>query len=249
MPMAVGVPPELYDRDSLVVRPRDLAHRWANPTKALARLSNAGLVRPLAHGYWLVPPADRLSDPAWRPELEALGLAVAAADYGAGAAALMGVSAARHLGAWPRAVGVAVVAVPRQRPPLVTPFGRVIFAERDTALLAVEPAETRLVTAATTTVEQTLLDLADRPGLGGLAPREVGEAVTALALRADWDEVLGLARRQRLHAAYVRARWVAARVLEGPPPAWPPRRPVDGLELVDARGDDADFAITHDASA
>lgn len=237
------VPPELYAQESLVVRPRDLAERWARPEEALRHLAHSALVRPVAHGYWLVPPAERLTDPAWRPEVEAIGLAVAAADYGAGNVALMGVSAARHHGALPRAVATAVVAVPRQRPALDTTFGRIYFVRRDTNRLALEPARTALVTAMVATVEQTLLDLANRPGLGGTDPRQVGEAISGLAVSADWAEVLELARRQRLHTAYVRARWVAARVLPEPPPAWPARRPVPGADLVADRDDAAQFGI------
>jgi hypothetical protein len=209
----------------------------------LRHLAHSALVRPVAHGYWLVPPAERLTDPAWRPEVEAVGLAVAAADYGAGNVALMGVSAARHHGALPRAVAAAVVAVPRRRPALDTAYGRIFFARRDTNRLAVEPAETALVTGMATTVEQTLLDLANRPGLGGIDPRQVGEAISGLAVSADWAEVLEVARQQRLHAAYVRARWVATRVLPEPPPAWPARRPVPGADLAADRGDEAEFGI------
>jgi predicted transcriptional regulator of viral defense system len=237
------VPAELYAGDSLVVRPRDLADRWARPKEALRRLGASGILRPVAHGYWLVPPAERLTDPAWRPEPEAIALALAAADYGVDKVALMGVSAARHHGALPRAVSVAVVAVPRQRPPLDTAFGRVVFVFRDVDRLALEPAETPLVTAMVTDVEQTLLDLADRPGLGAVDPRQVGEAIGGLAVRADWDAVLKLARRQRLHAAYVRARWVAARVRREPPPPWPARRPAPGAGLIAERGDEAAFGI------
>jgi len=247
--MAVQVPTDLYDRDTLLVRPRDFADRWANPTKELGRLADAGIVRAVSHGYWLIPPANRVTDPAWRPEVEAFGLALGVADYGPEAVALMGVSAARHHGALPRAVAVAVVAVPRQRPPLPTPFGEIVFAQRDTARLATEPATTTLVTGAVTTVEQTMLDLADRPALGGLQRQEVGDAISALAIRADWAEVLDLARRQRLHAAYVRARWIAARILDTSPPAWPPRQPVDGLDLVEPRPDDAALGIGPHAPA
>jgi predicted transcriptional regulator of viral defense system len=247
--MGVRVPADLYDRETLLVRPRDFADRWANPTKELGRLADAGIVRAVSRGYWLIPPADRLTDPGWRPEAEAFGLALAVADYGPEAVALMGVSAARHHGALPRAVAVAVVAVPQQRPPLATPFGEIVFAQRDTARLATEPTATALVTGSVTTVEQTMLDLADRPGLGGVRSREVGEAITALALRADWTEVLELARRQRLHAAYVRARWVADRVLDAPPPAWRRRWPVDGLDLLEARPDDPALGIGPHAQA
>lgn len=247
--MAVRIPVELYDRETLVVRTRDLAGRWAHPHKELRRLAAGGVVRSLAHGYWLVPPPDRLTDAAWKPEVEALALALAVADYGPDAVALMGLSAARYHGALPRAVAVAVIAAPRQRLPLTTRFGEIVFVARDTARLAVQPAPTALVVGPVTTPEQTLLDLADRPGLGGLRPAEVGETVAALAVRADWAETLVLAQRQRLHAAYVRARWVAARFLDSLPPAWPPRRPVPGLALVAGRSDDAELGVTVDAPA
>src|SRR5437870_4533708 len=110
--MAVGVPSDLYERESLVVRSRDFADRWANPTNELTRLARAGIVRPVRPGYWLIPPADRLKDPDWRPEIEAFALALAVADYGPDEVALMGISAARHHGALPRAVATGVVAVP-----------------------------------------------------------------------------------------------------------------------------------------
>ena len=57
-----------------------------------------------------------------------------------------------------------------------------------------------LVTAMATT-EQTLLDLADVPGLGGGDPRRVGEA--GLAVRADWDEMRARAHFGA-HSAVVR---------------------------------------------
>ncbi|MGH9023725.1 MAG: hypothetical protein ACRDV9_11625 [Acidimicrobiia bacterium] len=70
--MAAQAPVAVYDRETLVVRTRDFAGRWAHPHKELRRLAAAGVVRPLVHGYWLVPPADRVTDQAWRPEVEAL---------------------------------------------------------------------------------------------------------------------------------------------------------------------------------
>jgi predicted transcriptional regulator of viral defense system len=241
--MAAGVPTDLYDRETLVVRSRDFSGRWVNPTNELTRLAQAGIVRSVSHGYWLIPPAQRLKDLSWRPEVEAFGLALAVADYGSEAVALMGVSAARHHGAWPRAVAVAVIAVPRQRPLFRSPFGAVHFVKRATGRLATELTTTPLVTGSVTTVEQTILDLADRPSLGGVRAKETGESISALAHRVDWAEVLDLARSQRLHAAYVRARWVGARILNPPPPVWAPRKPVDGLGLMRPRSDDADFGI------
>jgi hypothetical protein len=64
--MATRVPADLYKRDSLVVRSRDFADRWSNPTNELTRLARAGIVRPVRPGYWLIPPADRLQDAGWR---------------------------------------------------------------------------------------------------------------------------------------------------------------------------------------
>lgn len=241
--MGVTIPPELYGGHSLVVRPRDLAARWSQPAKELRRLASAGVVRRLAHGYYVVPPPERSTDPHWRPAIEAVALALAVADYGPDRVALMGVSAARRLGAWPRAVAVGVIAVPLQRPRLVTGFGEVVFVERDTTSLGVEPEVTGLVTGFVTTVEQTLLDLADRPTLGGLPARAVGEAISGLSFRADWDETLLLARRLRLHAAYVRARWVASRTGGASPPPWRLRRPVPSLGLLPARTVDLSMGV------
>lgn len=241
--MGVTIPPELYAGQSLVVRPRDLAGRWSQPAKELRRLATAGVVRRVAHGYYVVPPPERALDPKWRAEVEAVALALAVADYGPDRVALMGVSAARRHGALPRAVAVGVVAVPLQRPALVTSFGQVVFVERDITSLGVEPDVTGLVTGFVTTVEQTLLDLADRPTLGGLPARAVGEAISALSFRADWDETLLLARRLRLHAAYVRARWVASRTGGESPPPWPLRRPVPSLGLLPARKVDLSMGV------
>lgn len=184
-----------------------------------------------------------MADDAWRPEVEAVALALAVADYGPQQTSLMGPSAARVHGALPRAVATAVVAVPRQRPALATAYGHLVFVERHVENLEVEPTRTALVTGFVTTVEQTMLDLAHRPALGGLTAEQASEAVRTLALRADWEETLQLARRQRLHAAYRRARWVADTVLDKATPDWPSRRPVPGLGLRPPTPGDDGFGI------
>jgi hypothetical protein len=61
-------------------------------------------------------PQHRLGDSTWTPDLHTAALGIGQADYGTGAVALMGVTAARLHGAIPRALAVAVVAVPKQRP-------------------------------------------------------------------------------------------------------------------------------------
>ncbi len=62
-----------------------------------------------------------------------------------------------------------------------------------------------------TTIEQTILDLARRPELGG-AEAEAMAGVRALWPRADSAELIQIARSQRLGAAADRARAWAEKV-------------------------------------
>lgn len=193
---AVGTPVALAQRTNRVLRPRDAATVYAHPRAELARLIRTGAAIRLANGYAALTPPAQLGDPAWLPELNAAALAIAQADYGKDAVALMGVSAARHHGAIPRAIAVAVVAVPKQRPPLHSEVGLVLFSRREFGNLDVERIETGLGSGWVTTVEQTMLDLAHRPGLGGLAPTEVDQAIRSLAARADRALLADLATAQ-----------------------------------------------------
>jgi hypothetical protein len=168
-------------------------------------------LRRLASGYYAVVPQRRIGDARWRPDLHAAALGIAVADYGVDAVALMGTSAARHHGALPRAVAVAVVAGPRQRPALRLDVGEVVFVQRRFDQLDTERIDTELVSGWVTTIEQTLLDLADRPTLGGMTPHSSDEAVRALAVRADWDRVAELAHRQRKPRALRTARALTGR--------------------------------------
>lgn len=202
---AVGLPPKLARRRNAVLRPRDAADVYAHPRPELARLSRRGALRALAQGYYIIVPQRRLGDDRWRPDLSSVALGMAVADYGIDEVTLMGTSAARHHGALPRAVAVAVVAIPRQRPGLHLDIGQIEFVRRRVDRLDVERFETELVTGWITTVEQTLLDLADRPTLGGLTEQLAHEAIRSLALRADWGQVAELAQSQRKRLAYATA--------------------------------------------
>lgn len=196
----VAAPSVLWSGPSRVVRTRDLGRRYARPAEEARRLTASGVLRRVAHGYWLVPPVERVDNAHWRPEVEALALALAVADYGADSVALMGMSAARALGASPRAVSVGVVAVPRQRRELTTPYGTIQFVTRDVGRLQLTRARTELAEGYTTDVEQTILDLEHRRELGGLDPTDIDEALTLLSTRADWDLLRELAGAQRLGA-------------------------------------------------
>jgi predicted transcriptional regulator of viral defense system len=208
---AVGLPPQLARRAIAVVRPADAADVYAHPRPEFHRLARRGLLHRLTNGYYAIVPRDRIGDDDWRPSLEAAAVGIAAAAYGADRAVLMGLSAARLHGALPRAIGVAVVAVPRQRDPvdLLDRDARVLFVRRDPDALDAERLPTDLGPALVTGVEQTVLDLAHRPDLGDLRD-EVRPAIQALLPRCDEARLGELAGQQRRRAALHRARdWVA----------------------------------------
>ncbi len=212
-----------------VVRPRDAAALYFNPSKEFARLSESGVLLKLSGGYYaIVPEEHRLG--FWRPTIEGIALGMAVADYGREGAALMGVSAARAHGAMQRATSVGVVATAHQRPTKTMDVGRVVFVKREIESIDVQVVKTDLVTGLATTIEQTALDIADRPELGGTTPATATEVLTELAGNLRWDVVVELAENQRKTSAVVRLAWVASAVID-PPKVPRPRGLVDGKGL------------------
>lgn len=183
-----------------VLRPQDAAEVYAHPRPEFARLAGAGALHRLSNGYYAVVPEDQIDRP-WMPELEWAALGIAAANQGIDAVALMGLSAARAHGAIPRALGVAIVAASGHRTALrlVDRDATVVFVRRDVTAIDVERRVTELGQGWVTTVEQTVLDLAARPGLGGM-PEEADAAIDALLPRADRAVLENLAGRQRRRA-------------------------------------------------
>jgi predicted transcriptional regulator of viral defense system len=193
------------------LRPRDAEIAYAHPRAQVARLVERGLLHRVADGYYIVVPADMVGQ-RWHPGLEEAAAGMASAIYGADAAVLMGVSAARLHGAIPRALTTAVVAVPGQHRPIVLTdrSATVRFVKRDTDRLDVERMQTPLGPALMTTPEQTILDLSHRPTLGD-DETDVPTAIGALLPRADRKRMRRLAAEQRLGAAMRRAEaWVEA---------------------------------------
>lgn len=192
-------------------RPRDAEIAYPHPRTQLARLAERGLLHRVADGYYVVVPQEMVGHP-WLPSLEAAAAGIASAIYGADDAVLMGISAARILGAVPRALATAVVAVPKQhRPIALTDRSAVVrFVKRDTHRLDVERVQTPLGPALATTPEQTTLDLAHRPLLGD-AEVEIPSAVAVLYERSDKNRVEAIAVDQRLTASLRRAEiWAGA---------------------------------------
>lgn len=196
-----GLPVELARAEPAVVRPRDLAEQWATPRKELHHLARQGAVLRLSHGYYAVVP-EAVRGREWKPAVESVGLAIAQVDYGTDAAAVMGPSAARLLGHVPRALGTATIAAAKQRPPLDTVAGRLRFVTRAVDALDLQRVDTELGAGWVTTPEQTLLDLVDRPTLGGFTNVDAYEAVRSLASVADLDLVLQLADAQHKRRAH-----------------------------------------------
>jgi predicted transcriptional regulator of viral defense system len=200
-----SVPAVLASIPLRTIRAGDAAASYAFPGPELARLADRGLLQRVAHGYYIVVPQDMIGR-EWTPSLEAAAAGIASAIYGPTHAVIMGISAARVLGAIPRALATAVIAVPHQHRPIRLKNGRSVvrFVKRDTGRLDAELVETPLGSAIVTTPEQTLLDLAHRPQLGD-ARDEVPAAIAMLYQRSDHQRLKALAAEQRLVASLRRA--------------------------------------------
>lgn len=174
------------------VRFADVEGLRPNAWRTLSSLVERGAVVRLAHGIYTAPPGGR-DGRAWVPGLEAASLAVASARHGARAVALMGVSAARHWGAIPRAIASATVAVfEGARRPVEVVGGTVYFIERDINRLDVIVDALELGTALVTTPAQTLYDLLMRPGRAGQRDAAL-EGARNLAAQVDaraFDEIV-----------------------------------------------------------
>lgn len=200
-----AVPRALAALPMRTLRPRDAQGVYAQPRGEVRRLEHRGALHKLAHGYYVVVPQEQTGT-GWMPTLEAAAAGIATADFGPANTVLMGLSAARLHGAIPRALGAAVVAVPAQRNTitLVDRAAAVRFVKRDTSRLDAERMNTELGATLVTTPEQTVLDLARRPSLGG-APDEVPGAVRILIARADMKLLEELAASQRAWTSLRRA--------------------------------------------
>jgi predicted transcriptional regulator of viral defense system len=206
---ATGVPAALARMPLRTFRPQQAAGVYAFPGPQLARLESRGALHRIAHGSYCVVPQEFVGT-NWTPALEAAAAGIAAAHFGAGAAPLMGLSAARLHGAIPRALGVAFIAAPVQRRPMpLTDRPAIVhFVKRNTRRLDAEVLPTELGMALVTTAEQTVLDLARLPA-PALTPDDIRSAIRSLLARCDEDTLDQLAAAQRLGSGLARARALA----------------------------------------
>ncbi|TNC22270.1 hypothetical protein FG385_25780 [Amycolatopsis alkalitolerans] len=163
----------------------------------LIRLAGAGMLHRLTPGYYALVASDRIGR-SWLPDLESAAWGIAAADDGPRSVALMGLSAARVHGAFEDSPGVGVVATTRNRPTLrlTDREATVSFVRRDARRLKIERYTSTFGAGWVTTVEQTLLDLAAYPQLGG-RPDLAAEGITTLIDKADPHILHSLANAQR----------------------------------------------------
>ena len=171
------------------VRPQDLDPLLTHARRTINRLAEAGALARLAKGVYTVPPDGR-DGRTWRPTIETAGLAVATARFGNRNAVLMGLGAARHWAAIPRAIGVTTVAVPEAgRPPVeLERGGRVHLIPRDLDRLDAVLEITELGPALVTTPAQTLYDLTMKPAQGGM-PDEAAAAARNLRARVRVEDL------------------------------------------------------------
>lgn len=225
-----------------VLRPGDFTDLYVNPHPEFTRMVETGILDRVAHGYYLLVP-DQWRGRKWKPEIEVVALGIAVADYGRDGAALMGPAAARALGAIPRALATATVASAKKRPALQTKFGEVRFVTRNVEVLDRQRLETPVVKGWVTTPEQTALDIADRPNLGGITAVTAAEAIRALARRVDRTIVKDLADAQRKPGAFQRLCWVA-----GFPPPDTVRKGVPTRGLESAGVSPSDYGLVRQAA-
>lgn len=190
-----GLPVEVTAAPLRTVRPLMLRGVYANPEKELVRFMRAGLVTRIAPGTYTAKPDTVPPDRPWRPGVEEAAMAYATVQYGPRVPVLYGIGAARFHHAIPRAIGVVVVAVPQQhRPVVLAGGGRVLFTTTDVSRLEARFEQSSLGGFLVTTPEQTVVDLLDRPRLGGL-PAEATAAAGVLADLVDRERVRALAAR------------------------------------------------------
>lgn len=175
-----------------------------NAARKLKRLEEMGAVTRIANGVYTVPP-NGADGRRWKAPLEAAALALATARFGERQAVLMGLSAARHWGAIPRALGGAQVAVSgaTSRPMKLVDGTAVTFVVRDLTRLDTAVERTALGDALITTPAQTFYDLLARSRHNDDA-EATQEGITNLAHRVTRDEIAAIADRHLRVARTIR---------------------------------------------
>lgn len=168
------------------------------PDDELQRLAEAGAVLALAKGFYaLIPEESRGPNTQWRPTIEGAALGMAASLHHIEEVALVGPSAARAHGCYPRALGAAYVSVPQQRRPRQTVLGTIRFVERPIDKMDTVRITTDLGQGWATSVEQTALDLSRNRPAWNVSDEAKAEMIRFLAARIDWELIDEIAEETR----------------------------------------------------
>jgi hypothetical protein len=187
---------ELARRQLRVARPESSGVERTDTE--LRRLTENGSLLRLAKGYYvLVPEGRRSPNTAWRPTIEGAALGMAAALYGPDDVALVGPSAVRAHGCYPRALGEGYVSTPGKLRARDTIVGTIRFVTREMSSMDTVRVETDLGPGWAASVEQTALDLCrDRP-VWNITDEARTEMIRRLADRIDWDLIDDIAEATR----------------------------------------------------
>ena len=180
-----GIPVAIAAAPMRTARPLMLRAHYSNPERELTRMRDDGRLIQIAHGTYMAKPDFISPAQEWRPPVEEAAMAYATAQYGDRVPVLIGLSAARFHHAIPRAIGVAVIAVPEQHRPVELRIGgRVVFTTTDVDRIDARLERGEIGSFLVATLEQTMIDLVVRPELGGM-PSEAAAAARALRDRVD----------------------------------------------------------------
>ncbi len=188
---------EDFARRSLrVARPESFNIR--RPDTELHRLTAAGSLLQLSKGFYaLVPEGQRQPGTKWKPTIEGAALGMAAALYGRDEVALVGPSAARLHGCYPRALGTAYVSAPTSLRPRETTVGKIRFVMRPFEKMDTVRVDTDLGSGWATSPEQTALDLFRNRPDWRISEAAVNEMIGMLSARIDWELIDEIAKETR----------------------------------------------------
>jgi hypothetical protein len=206
---ATGIPSELARKAPLgVVRPKDARGIYSQPSVQFNRLVKADLLRRIAPGFYSITPTSNVGVPG-RLSMEEATAGIAAAEFGQDGFALMGISAARMQGLYPRAIAFGVVAAPRPRKPVfLTSKAHIVFVK--TALQNLDLVATKLPTGMcySTSVDQTLLDVVHHEAWA--VNGQVAEEIIHMGLRrVNWERLESIAKKSRRLRALKRLKEIA----------------------------------------
>lgn len=187
---------ELARRQFLVARPHSFSVSRAETE--CQRLAELGSLLHLSKGFYaLVPEPRREPGTKWVPSIEGTALGMAAAVHGLDCVALVGPSAARAHGCYPRALGTGFATSPSWLRERTTAAGQVRFVTRRFEKMDTVAIETDLGTGWATSPEQTALDLCRNRPDWKISEAARNEMIGLLTTRIDWELIDEIAQQTR----------------------------------------------------